>query len=45
MIVPILLGGGERLFEHLDDGPHDHECVEFVNPPAVAHVGLARAPR
>jgi dihydrofolate reductase len=46
-IVPILLGSGERLFEHLDGGPVGYECVEFVSSPAVAHVRLARtaAPR
>ena len=41
-IVPVLLGGGERLFDHLDGGPA-YECVEFVSSPAVAHVRLARA--
>jgi dihydrofolate reductase len=41
-IVPILLCGGERLFDNLDSGPHGYECVEFVNSPAVAHVRLAR---
>lgn len=42
-IVPTLLGGGERLFGHLDGGPGGYECVEFVSSPAVAHVRLARA--
>lgn len=41
-IVPILLGGGERLFDHLDGGPYGYECVEFVSSPSVAHVHLAR---
>jgi dihydrofolate reductase len=41
-IVPVLLGGGERLFEHLGDGPQGYECVELVSSPAVAHVRLAR---
>lgn len=41
-IVPIFLGGGERLFDHLDGGPHGYECVEFVSSPSVAHVVLAR---
>jgi hypothetical protein len=43
---PILLGSGERLFDHLDGGPTGYGCVEFVSSPAVAHVRLGRtAPR
>jgi dihydrofolate reductase len=42
-IVPILLGAGERLFDHLDGGPDGYECVELVSSPAVAHVRFARA--
>ncbi len=38
VIVPILLGGGARLFENLGDGHPGYECVEFVSSPAVAHV-------
>jgi dihydrofolate reductase len=44
-IVPILLGGGERLFDGLDGGPHGYECVEFVSSPSVAHVRLSRSPK
>ena len=44
-IVPILLGGGERLFDHLDGGPDGYECVEFVSSPSVAHVRLSRTPK
>jgi dihydrofolate reductase len=44
-IVPILLGGGERLFDGLDGGAHGYECVEFVSSPSVAHVRLSRAPK
>ena len=40
-VVPILLGRGERLFDHLDGGPAGYECVEFVCSPSVAHVRLA----
>ena len=40
--VPVLLGGGERLFDHLEGGPEGYEVVEFVSSPAVAHVRLAR---
>jgi len=42
-IVPILLGSGERLFDHLDGGPDGYECVEFVSSPSVAHVRFSRA--
>jgi dihydrofolate reductase len=42
-VVPILLGAGERLFDHLDGGPEGYECVEFVSSPAVVHVRFARA--
>jgi len=42
-IVPILLGGGERLLDNVDaGGPAGYECVEFVASPAVMHVRLAR---
>ncbi len=41
-IVPILLGAGERLFDHLGAGPPGYECVELVSSPAVAHVRLAK---
>jgi dihydrofolate reductase len=41
-IVPTLLGGGERLFDHLDGGPEGYECVELVGSATVAHVRLAR---
>jgi dihydrofolate reductase len=44
-IVPVLLGSGERLFDHLD-GPVGYECVEFVKSPSVVHARFARsAPR
>jgi dihydrofolate reductase len=42
-IVPILLGRGERLFDHLNGDPNGYECVEFVSSPAVTHVRLVRA--
>jgi dihydrofolate reductase len=42
-IVPILLGRGERLFDHLDGGAPGYECVELVTSPAVVHVRLARS--
>jgi dihydrofolate reductase len=42
-IVPVVLGRGERLFDHLDGGPHGYECAELVSSPSVAHVRLSRA--
>jgi dihydrofolate reductase len=42
-IVPLMLGSGERLFEHLDGGPVGYECVELVSSPAVVHARLARS--
>jgi dihydrofolate reductase len=42
-IVPILLRGGERLFDDLDGAPDGLECVEFVGSPAVAHVRFAKS--
>lgn len=41
-IVPVLLGGGARLFDNLDGGPGGYECAELVASPSVAHVRLAR---
>jgi dihydrofolate reductase len=40
VVVPVLLGGGERLF----DGPvpEGWRCVEFVPSSSVAHVRLRR---
>jgi dihydrofolate reductase len=45
VIVPILLGSGERFFDHLDGGPDGYECVELVSSPAVTHIRLERAAR
>jgi dihydrofolate reductase len=44
-IVPTLLGGGERLFEHLDDAVDGYECVELASSARVAHVRLVRSGR
>jgi dihydrofolate reductase len=41
-VVPILLGRGERLFDHLDGGPDGYECVELLSSAAVTHVRLER---
>ena len=41
-IVPIFLGAGERLFDHLDGGPFGYECVELVSSPWVTHARFVR---
>ena len=41
-IVPVLLGAGERIFDHLDGGPTGYRCAEMVSSPAVTHVRLVR---
>jgi dihydrofolate reductase len=43
-VVPILLGGGERLFDNLDGGPDGYECVQYVATKSVAHVRFAPVP-
>jgi dihydrofolate reductase len=42
-IVPIFLGDGERLFDHLDGGPIGYECVELVSSPSVTHARFIRS--
>lgn len=42
-VSPVLLGGGERLFDHLDGGPAGLELVDLVASPAVAHYRFARS--
>lgn len=37
-IVPILLGGGERLFDDLDGSVEGYDVTEQVSSPAVTHV-------
>jgi dihydrofolate reductase len=41
-ISPVLLGGGERLFEGVDVRARGYECVEFVASEKAAHVVLRR---
>lgn len=41
-IVPVLLGGGERLFEDLDMRALGYECVESVASESATHVVLWR---
>jgi hypothetical protein len=40
--VPILSGGGERLFDNLDGGPEGMTCVELVSTAAVAHARFVK---
>lgn len=42
VIVPILLGSGERLFDNLDGGADGYECIEFVCSTSVAHARFAK---
>ena len=46
VVVPVLLGGGERLFEHLGGGPVGYRCIEFAgsaSPPTRASRGRTAA--
>jgi hypothetical protein len=42
VVVPVLLGAGERLFE--GNGWDGWTCVEFTPSSTVAHVRLRREP-
>jgi len=42
-VAPVILGGGSRLFDHLEGGPGGYECVELLSSPAVAHYRFRRA--
>jgi dihydrofolate reductase len=42
VIAPVLLGGGERLFEDVGDAVVGMEVVEFVSSPAATHVRLRK---
>jgi dihydrofolate reductase len=42
VIVPVLLGSGERLFDNLGGGPVGYKCVQLVSSPAVVHARFAR---
>jgi dihydrofolate reductase len=41
-VVPVLLGGGSRLFENLSGGPSGYECAGLTSSPAVAHFRWVR---
>lgn len=42
-IAPILLGGGERLFDHLDDALALYDVTEVVSSSAATHARLVRS--
>jgi dihydrofolate reductase len=42
-VAPVLLGGGERLFDDVGGGTAGLELVELVASPAVAHYRFARS--
>jgi dihydrofolate reductase len=37
-LVPVLLGGGIRLFDHLGQAPFELECTQVVEAPGVTHL-------
>jgi len=41
-IVPVLLGGGERLFDNLDGSTAGYKCVELVSSASVVHSRFVR---
>ncbi|MFB8272308.1 dihydrofolate reductase family protein [Streptomyces sp. NPDC055955] len=41
-IVPLLVGKGERLLDHIGDGVDGYEVVELVSSPAATHARLVR---
>ena len=42
-VVPVILGGGARLFDNLDDPAPQLEQVESVAAPGVTHIRYVRA--
>jgi dihydrofolate reductase len=44
-IIPVLLGGGERLFERVDLRALGYECLQFVASEEATHVVLRRQAR
>jgi dihydrofolate reductase len=41
-IVPVLLGGGERLFDNLAGGLEGYECAQLVGSGSVAHAVISK---
>jgi dihydrofolate reductase len=44
VVVPVLLGGGERPFDGLGDALTGWRCVEFAPSASVTHVRLRHQP-
>jgi len=42
-VAPVLLGGGERLFDGLRGGPQGFVCTRLESSPAAAHFSFERA--
>jgi hypothetical protein len=36
-VVPVLLGGGARLFDNTNGRQTEYECIRVVNSPTVSH--------
>ena len=45
VIVPIMLGDGERLFDNLAGRLDQYQCVELVSSNAATHARITRSPR
>ena len=45
VIVPIMLGDGERFFDNLAGRLDQYECVELVSSNAATHARVTRSPR
>jgi dihydrofolate reductase len=43
-VVPLFLGSGARLFEHLDGGPNGYEAAGLESSGAAAHYRFVRSP-
>lgn len=43
VVVPKLLGAGERLFEGMNDAVKNYECAEFLASEAAVHIQLVRS--
>jgi len=42
VLVPMLLGSGERIFEGLDGLSDSYEVVEYIPSKTVAHVRIVK---
>ncbi|MFF8313356.1 dihydrofolate reductase family protein [Streptomyces lydicus] len=41
-IVPLLVGRGERLLDHVEEGIEGYRVAEMISSPAVTHARLVR---